>query len=96
MVIFSSNEVDFDSLKNQKIWGYSFQPPSTDGEMVQTDYFEFEKALSTWKEDGQSTVLRFSTSQDDFKYLVYFWGTFTDITQNSNIIESILKSIQGM
>ncbi len=98
MVIFSSNEghVDMDSLKNQKIWGYSFAPPAVEGEALKTNNFEFEKTLSTWNEDKQSTVLRFATSREEFTYLVYFWGAFNDITDNSELIEFILNSIETM
>lgn len=96
MVIFSSNEVDLDSLKKQKIWGYSFAPPSANAEKLDTEFFKFEKALSTWNEDNESTVLRFAASTDDFRYLVYFWGNLSDISNNSNIIETILKSLRNI
>lgn len=96
MVIFSSNDVNLDSLKKQAIWGYNFAPPSSDTEMLETDYFNFEKALSTWQEDDKSAVLRFATSSTEFKYLVYFWGSFNDIAKHAKTIEHILKSIQQL
>jgi len=96
MVIFSSDKEDLEALKKQPIWGYNFAPPSSDAEMLKTEYFAFEKALSTWQEDGQSTVLRFATSTTELKYLVYFWGSFNDVTKHAATIEHILKSIQQL
>lgn len=94
MVIFSSDHTDIDSLKDQKIWGYSFAPSSMNPEILKTDFFNYEKALSTWNEDTKATVLRFATSSEDFQYLVYFWGNLEDVSNNATVIEHILHSIQ--
>ncbi|WMX14060.1 MULTISPECIES: hypothetical protein [unclassified Aureispira] len=96
MVIFSSDKEDTNDLKTQKVWGYSFAPTSTELEVLKTEFLVFEKAMSTWNEDKESTVLRFSTSFNNVQYLVYFWGDFQDITKNARTIETILKSIQGI
>jgi len=96
MVIFSSNleEIHIDSLKNQKIWGYSFAPTSMEVETLKTNHFEFKKALSTWNEDKDSAVLRFTASSNGFIYVVYFWGELNDVTKKAETIESILESLQ--
>ena len=96
MVVFSSNEVDIANLKDQKIWGYSFAPPSSNSEEIKTEYFNFEKSLSTWNEEKESAVLRFSTSNEEFRYLIYFWGDFDDLTNNATIIEKILNSLRNL
>lgn len=96
MVIYASDTEDLDSLKKQEVWGYSFAPYSAHSEKLETNYLTFDKAISTWNEDKNSTVLRFSSSHGNFQYLVYFWGSFQDITNNAPIIEDILNSIQAI
>lgn len=96
MVIFSSNTVNLDSLKRQKIWGYSFAPPSMVSESLKTNFFDFQKDLSTWNEDDEATVLRFATSRNNFQYLVYFWGSFQEVTNHAQTIEQILNSIEQL
>jgi hypothetical protein len=95
MAIFTDT-IDLDSLKRQKVWDYSFAPFTLDTEELQTDYFTFERAMSTWVEDKKATVLRFSMSYKESQYLIYFWGDLKDITKNAKVIELILKSIQGI
>lgn len=96
MVIFSTNKETIDSLKQQKVWGYSFATPSASSEIVHTNFLDFEKTVSTWQEDPQAAVLRFAATSVNFRYLIYFWGDLEDITKNSSIIEHILQSIQEL
>lgn len=96
MVIYSSETEDIDSLQKQKVWGYSFAPYSVHTEKLETEFLTFDKAMSTWNEDKNATVLRFSTSYGTSQYLVYFWGSLQDITNHANTIENILNSIQAI
>jgi len=95
-MVILTDTTDLDTLKKQKVWGYSFAPSSVYNEKLQTEFLTFEKAMSTWIEDTESAVLRFSTSHNESQYLVYFWGNLQDITRNANTIENILNSIQGI
>lgn len=94
MVIFFSDKESVDSLQNQKVWGYNFVPPSLEGEKFITENFEFNKSISTWKEDNKATVLRFSVSNNHLNYLIYFWGSLNDISKHEKLIEHVLNSIQ--
>lgn len=96
MVIFSSKQISIDSLKNKQVWGYNFAPSLAKPEIIKTSFLSFEKALSTWVEDKETTVFRFASSSSDSNYLIYFWGKLEDITKNSSIIEHILESIQTL
>lgn len=96
MVVFFSDKESIDSLQNQKVWGYSFVPPSMDSEKLPTTNFNFEKSISTWEEDKNIAVLRFATTHNNFNYVVYFWGSLNSISINTNIIEHILTSIQPL
>jgi hypothetical protein len=95
MVIFTDT-IALDSLKKQNVWDYSFAPFTLNTEEVQTDFFTFEKSMSTWVEDKEAIVFRFSMSHNEIQYLIYFWGYLEDVTRNTNTIEIILKSIQGI
>lgn len=95
MLIKCSDKLDVKALQEQKVWTYHFNPPSSANTTVQTNHFEFSKAFSTWKEDTDMKVLQFSTtSAAGMNYVVYFWGSMETILDNSQLIETILKSIQ--
>lgn len=95
MLIKCSKTLDIETLQTQKVWTYHFSPPASENTIVQTAHFEFSKAFSTWKEDTEMKVLQFSTtSLDGMNYVVYFWGSMETILDNSQLIETILKSIQ--
>lgn len=95
MVIFTDT-IPLDRLQKQVVWDYNFAAFSGRTETVQTDFFTFEKTMSTWVEDKRATVFRFSMSTNGAQYVIYFWGYLEDVTKNATNIETILKSIQGI
>jgi hypothetical protein len=95
-MVILTDSVALDSLQKQSVWDYTFAPLSGKTELLQTDFFTFEKAMSTWVEDKRAVVFRFSMSHNEAQYLIYFWGYLEDITKNAQNIETILQSIQGI
>lgn len=96
MLIFFSDKESIDSLEQQKVWGYNFSPSISETKKIYTDNFEFDKTISTWKEDKEITVWRFTTSYNNFSYLIYFWGDLASISKNEPLIDHILNSIQSL
>lgn len=95
-MVILTDTTSSDDLKKQSVWDYTFAPSSGYTEKLQTDFFTFEKTMSTWTEDKKAIVFRFSMSHNEAQYLIYFWGYLEDINKNAENIESILQSIQGI
>lgn len=95
-MVILTDTTSFDILKKQSVWDYTFAPSSGYTEELKTEFFTFEKAMSTWVEDKKAIVFRFSMSHNGAKYLIYFWGYLDDINKNAKSIEAILQSIQGI
>lgn len=95
-MVILTDTTSLDVLKKQSVWDYTYAPFSGYAETVQTDFFTYEKAMSTWTEDKKAIVFRFSMSHNESHYLIYFWGYLEGITKNAKNIETILQSIQGI
>lgn len=93
MVIFYSDEYDVDSLQDQEVWGYRFNPPSIT-DTIETENFQFEVARSRWENDSEVLVMRLSAEMEGNSYVIYFWGPDATISTMEETILHIVESLE--
>jgi len=93
MVIFASNTLSLEEMKLQDLESYHFVEVEA-AERIKTEFFEFEKHVSRWKEDETLQVIRLTTTLENRQYLIYFWGEPAALLAQKENLERIIYSIR--
>jgi hypothetical protein len=105
MVLFESSAPTDADVKKQDVWGYTFLEnvaPSVGENLgqdaavqfVKAQNFIFEQTVSTWREDTTLQVIRLYAKVEKTHYLLYFWGSASDLKAQADVIDRIIKSVE--
>ncbi len=94
MVVFASRTLSLAEMQAQNLEGYHFLEAPNSSQQLKTEFFEFEKQSSRWREDATLQVVRLSATREGRHYLIYFWGEAAALLAQKENLTRIISSIR--
>ncbi|MCF8297686.1 MAG: hypothetical protein K9J13_09110 [Saprospiraceae bacterium] len=100
MVVYPCPKTGIDSLKRQKVWNYNFYNGKNAGK-IKTEHLTFTKKVGKWdavkwsiEEMKDAEVWQLIAIDDDFAYIIYFWGDKEILKEKKKVIMKIIESFE--
>ena len=86
-----------DMEKRTYVWGSKFKDAASTESLV-SKYLKFKKTISTWEEAGGdmegNEVWRYVSDDNQYGFIIYFFGKPESLNKHQEMIEKIVKSIK--